>query len=469
MVGSAGEILTAGVTFLVGVELTGIGILVSVPSLLGFSLYKIYKYFKSNECKKFYEELQNQNKMKEEREIYKQGLLKINSYYDKFFKSTKKEFTPVFKEIMGNILSIYLELDCINLSNEVENYKKKYENISKFNIMVIGRSGVGKSTLINGVLKLKEGKGNAIENSKEAQKIEGWTRKYPISNEDTDIKGLNLWDTEGIEITDENNNDIIQHKNKVISHIREHSEIPNQQINCLWYCINGNRLENGEKKYIESMLEIYDIKTQGYSMLENYKFPIIFIYTQAYESSADKVEEMENCLKELNYYKSHNDDFHFIDVVAKEKQYKGRRNENKIERKYNIKELVKKSFDLGSKGLALPLVSKSNEIFFNLYKNNKNLLKNLAELSQELMKKILGSEKLKLKDIFDEAIPEFKKIIKSFGPQNIDNENEKKIDENIDKIIDIMKKMLEIKVNESYTFFDSIIFIISFYSLISNK
>ena len=56
----------------------------------------------------------------------------------------------------------------------------------------------------NEFLKLKNNKAKE-GNTAEPQKIkEGWPKKYPVSEKDTDIKGINLFDTEGIEKTGEN-------------------------------------------------------------------------------------------------------------------------------------------------------------------------------------------------------------------------------------------------------------------------
>ena len=42
----AGEIYAAGISFLGGVAFTGIGLVIVIPSLLGFGIYKIYKSYK---------------------------------------------------------------------------------------------------------------------------------------------------------------------------------------------------------------------------------------------------------------------------------------------------------------------------------------------------------------------------------------------------------------------------------------
>jgi len=45
---------------------------------------------------------------------------------------------------------------------------------------------------------------------------------------------------------------------------------PNEQINCVWFCINGTTFQ--EKEYIESLMNAYNEKN---------KIPFIFAYTKA--------------------------------------------------------------------------------------------------------------------------------------------------------------------------------------------
>ena len=64
-----------------------------------------------------------------------------------------------------------------------------------------------------------------------SQSIYGWKQKFPIIEDNSDIKGLNLWDTEGIEFSNKNKNDIENHLNKINNLIQNNFEIPNEQIN----------------------------------------------------------------------------------------------------------------------------------------------------------------------------------------------------------------------------------------------
>ena len=256
--------------------------------------------------------------------------------------------------------------------------------------MIIGKTGVGKSCLINGVLNLKKNKAKEGENGL-PQIIDEWKKKYPIEEDDSDIKGLNIWDTEGIEFSKKNQNDIEHHQNKINNIIQNNITIPNNQINCLWYCINGNRLEEEDKKYINSLLNIYEEKKiigNLESIYENYKFPIIFIYTKAYQCEESNINLMKECLKKIEFFNLHPNELNYIDVIAKDKSYTNRRTK-KIENepKYNIKNLIEMSLKLGKKGMALPLLLNSNLLFKQLNDKAKVMLEKTNKISIELSKK----------------------------------------------------------------------------------
>jgi len=89
-------------------------------------------------------------------------------------------------------------------------------------------------------------------------------------------------------------------------------------------------------------------------------------------------------------------------------------------------------------------------------------LKNIAKIRSELMRTLTSSANTDIKKIFDEGIPYFKEFIKIFGPLRIDEENEKFINEKIEKLIQEMKWILENKMNDGFKNFNSKKFLNSF-------
>ncbi len=449
-----------------GTALMGFGIFMAIAGAAGTGMHKIYKKYNENKLSKFFNELQNSEKMKEEREIYIEVLKNMNNYVMKFMKSKNEDNIKInIIDILKKIMNIFLREGDIILEKQIEEYIKKYSNISKFNILIVGKTGVGKSTLINGVLNLN--KNNAVEgNDAIPQKIEGFIKKYPINEEDCDIKNLNLWDTEGIEFSDLNNNDIKTHLKKIKNYITSHLEIPNEQINCIWYCVNGNRLEEEDKKYIESLLNTYEeSKIMNYlkTAYENFKFPIIFVYTKAFDSESENIDTMEKALLKLDYYKNHQNELNFIDVIAKSKTYKKKRTgKTETENKLNLKKLIEESCKLGKKAMALPLLLSSNILCKELNNKAKKMLNKIKDNFENLRNTILMSNKDNTMDIFNEAIPFFNKLIKALCQENLDLSKQKEIDLLIEKIDEIIKEILNLCINRAISNFNKQKFIDSF-------
>ena len=78
----SGEIFAAGFGFLGGVACTGIGLIIAVPSLLGFGVYKIYKSYKDKYRKIFFDNF-DKDIMKVERQFQSKAISKIDDYFNK--------------------------------------------------------------------------------------------------------------------------------------------------------------------------------------------------------------------------------------------------------------------------------------------------------------------------------------------------------------------------------------------------
>lgn len=161
----------------------------------------------------------------------------------------------------------------------IEAINDKIKSLRKLNIIILGKSGVGKSTLINSLFRgnfAETGLGRPV--TSEIRKIE--KKDYPLA----------IYDTPGFELSGEQQNRV---KNEIIDIISKGlaSKDVNEAVHCIWYCINvgGNRtFDESEINWLKKFTE--DNK--------NIKVPIIVILTQAVPKK--KALEMKNLVEREN-------------------------------------------------------------------------------------------------------------------------------------------------------------------------
>ena len=139
-------------------------------------------------------------------------------------------------------------------------------NITNLNMIVLGKSGSGKSTFINRFLKLKE-EDRAIEGKIEVQetvKIE----RYPKVNRN----GITLIETEGIEVTNKERG-IPEIKDLMKKYFNDNLADINNSIHSILYCFkNDIRCEKGEIEFIKELIELYQNKIPVIILITNYGF-----------------------------------------------------------------------------------------------------------------------------------------------------------------------------------------------------
>ena len=198
---------------------------------------------------------------------------KIGQFIEKLFKSEN-----IIKSILYH-LNIFID--------KTQNGTKEVKHL---NIILVGPSGIGKSTLINALLDAKAsvafGKPETTE-----------TKFYSTDK----IPFLRLTDTRGIEKSkDFGINETYESiKNFIKNQIVEND--PDKFIHCIWYCWTGARLEESEIQLLQKLSDQYSST-----------LPIIIVYTKAINK-----QEVQNAKEYIkNNFKIKEDDF--VPIVAEE-------------------------------------------------------------------------------------------------------------------------------------------------------
>lgn len=161
------------------------------------------------------------------------------------------------------------------LKDLFEKVKSATEDIMRPNILVCGKSGVGKSTLINSVFRknlAETGIGRPV-----TQHLQTYTDpEVPVT----------LYDTKGLELSGEIQRQI---RDEIIGYVNKSRESENAEnyIHVIWYCINSgsNRIEPVEEEMIRELTVSVEI-------------PVIIVITQSLLTG--RAREFQKSIENMN-------------------------------------------------------------------------------------------------------------------------------------------------------------------------
>ena len=264
-------------------------------------------------------------------ELLKRSFNKIIN--DGFKTVCEQKFQELFNQNVTVINTLSDKLISANAVTAKNIYIKKYERqinyikinknineIKYFTVLVIGKSGVGKSCLINNILELRmpeEGKEKKAGIDGAIEKKGGFITKINEAYISNKIKGIRCIDTPGCDL---NGHDVQHTINECQKEINKQyygengiKKDPSDYVVIIWYCFSGNRFDDeSDVQLIKKIRETYK---------EN-QIPVIIVRTEAYDDN--DTDEFNKIIKELKL------DADYIGVIAKEKFGKQRKNLNTL-------------------------------------------------------------------------------------------------------------------------------------------
>lgn len=144
---------------------------------------------------------------------------------------------------VDNIVGKVVELLKNDMGKVVDAIQKEINDMGYANIIVTGKTGVGKSTLINSVFREKfadTGVGAPV-----TDKIREYTKEGVP---------LRVYDTVGLELGKDNQKQVSDGINSIIKTALNSGDV-SRHIHCIWYCVNvnSNRFESAEELFVEQL------------------------------------------------------------------------------------------------------------------------------------------------------------------------------------------------------------------------
>ena len=383
-------------------------------------------------------EREKQEKIKKANEFYQseknkyesEKLTQIKNSFDRnnFCQNQSDKLEPFIKEqvpkILSNLVPKFQE-KIKEVHSEILNNLKQTNIKRKKRILLIGKTGVGKSTLINSIFNsdlAETGFGRPITMNEKPKKYEYNTHEDLI-----------LYDSRGIEI--DPNYGIEINYNKIKNFINEQFQM-NEPLDAIWYCITGTKMEDVEIELVKKLRALY----------KDNSLSTVIVYTQSFFE--------EDFIAMKNYLITKIDDQLIIhNIIAKMKKMGG-----SIIKSFGLEELVSLTKKLIEKNSNLVLLSTAKT-------KTEQKMENLINA------KFIISNEINFETIFEQVISSFignnnaitqeiKNLIQTFY-SSYDNKSNSIINENLNQIVEkegkIMTDDLKGLVTDVLLKFDNVI------------
>jgi hypothetical protein len=365
----------------------------------------IYDYYVGKNNEEFQEDWEREmhqfthNEINKLKNIFDDFSKKCENLNEEIYESEINDLYTIFEKEKKVIVNDYI-MDYIS-SNIIE---KNLEDVTRLNILCLGNSQIGKTTLINEILFLDEDKKGKTGGEGESTTMED--TPY-ISDK---IKHIKIIDTRGMESGNFSlKNFTERYKNKMTENTKygNYSDL----IHCIWYCVSGN-LMNEEEIIAVNQLNL---------LFNKFKVPIIFVYLKPFNNKDIKILKKQTSKINNNFI--HVQSIYYIDKCKEDDPDCFIENPQEYKPK-NMDKLLEMTKDLALEGIKNAVSSRTS---FYL---------------EEKIEKTIETRFKKKSDEFVILLNNIEKNIKNKNSHINLNEIDNLREKNILKIIEIIEETL---------------------------